>query len=1050
VRRDSKPGWLAVAAAIAIACQAPGYAADTTGPTPAAAPKAAEQTVEEVIVTGSRIQRRDDESNSPIVTISDDLLKQSSSAAIETNLVKLPQFHAVQTPAQGGDIQATATNTPGAATISLRGIGANRSLVLVDGRRSTPGSASEVVDLNTLPTLAIERVETITGGASATYGADAVAGVVNFILRKRFEGVQFDAQAGGSTRGDAFEYNVSGLMGSNFADNRGNVMLAFSINDRQSAKHIDRPWFASLDKDPNTGTTNAGVVQNDIEYFPDFSGYDSFTAGTNVPTQAAVNSIFGAAAGVPNVGRFYFNPSGTAFTGFFQSGPQGAFRFEGDLTGTKWKQNTNGQLTQSFQDAIAVVPLHKDSFYTRGEYAINDWLSFFAQGMFSKVETHTVQQPSPSVNGWSVVVPNDGRVIPAELSTLLNSRPNPGGDYQLVYYLNNVLGDRASTVDVFSYNMLGGFNGTIGGSSWTWEAYATKGQSETSSLLTGVASLNRFRAVVSAPNWGVGFSSQGNPAFGGFGASTATCTSGLDPFQKDIPITQDCKDAVAAPLQTRGTLEQDIFEANAQGKLFTLPAGDVRAAVGLSHRQDRYQFQNDNLTTQGESFQDQAIGIYPSGNSKGEITVKEAYAEALVPVLKDIPAIQLLELELGIRYSDYDTTGGSTTWKALMTWSPVSFLRIRGGYNRAVRAPNIAELYLAPQQTFVFNGTGDLCSLANPSQYSANPKNANSAQVLALCKALMEKSLPGTSTNFYNDPRASQTVGGTFAFPTLQGNPNAEPEEANTWTLGAIFTSPWDAPLLKQLRLSVDFYHIDVNKALGPQTVDIAQRQCFDPAFNPTFSVNSPYCLGINRVANDGALGNIITTYLNNGRFQTEGVDTQFDWGFDLGPGHFNVSSLVSYLIALKSAELSSDPLVDWAGTLGPPGAGGTTGGQNGLDPGAFQWRMFNTFTYSLNRVSAWIQWQHLPSVKAVESGTIPNTPFTGAASYDLFNLGATYAIGKSVLIRAGIDNVLDKSPPLTEVDTAPPPGVLPGGAYNEFLYDMNGRRYYVGVTVNF
>jgi outer membrane receptor protein involved in Fe transport len=1047
VRTSLRLGPIAAAVALAIASSARSYGADTEGPT-AAAPKASEASVEEVVVTGSRIQRRDYEANSPIVTISDDLLKQSSTAAIETNLTKLPQFHAVQTPAQGGDIQPTATNTPGGATVSLRGIGANRDLILLDGRRATPGNASEVVDINTIPALAIERVETITGGASATYGADAVSGVVNFILRKKFEGLQFDAQAGASTRGDAFEYQVSGLMGSNFADNRGNVMLAFAINDRQSAKHIDRPWFASLDKDPNTGGTNAGLVQNDIEYFPDFSGYDPF--GTNIPTQAAVNSIFGAGAGVPNNQRFYFNPDGTAFTGFFQSGPAGAFRFEGDLTGTKWKQNTNGQLTQSFQDALAVVPLHRDNIYTRGEYAINDWISFFAQGLFSKVETHTVQQPSPSVNGWSVLVPNDGRAIPGELATLLNSRPDPTGDYQLVYYLNNVLGNRASTVDVFSYQMLGGFEGTIPGGNWTWEAYASKGQSETSSLLTGVASLERFRAVVSAPNWGAGFSAQGNPAFGGFGANTATCTSGLNPFQKDIPITQDCKDAVAAPLQNRGTLEQDVFEVNTQGKLLTLPAGDLRLAAGLSHRQDKYQFQNDNLTTQGESFQDQAIGIYPSGNSNGEITVKEVYAEALVPVLKDLPAIQLLELELGGRYSDYDTTGGATTWKALLNWRPVSFVRIRGGYNRAVRAPNIAELYLAPQQTFVFNGTGDLCSLANPSPYSANPVNPNSAQALALCKALMEKSLPGTSTNFYNNVAASHTVGGTFAFPTLKGNPNAEPEEANTWTLGAVFTSPWDSPLLKALTLSVDYYHINVNKALGPQSVDIAQRQCFDPAFNPTYSVNSPYCLGINRVANDGALGNIITTYLNNGRFQTEGIDTSFDWSIDIGPGRFNFNSQFSYLIALKSAELSSDPLVDYAGTLGPPGAGGTTGGQNGLDPGAFQWRMFNTFGYTVGPMYASIQWQHIPETKAVEAATVPNTPFTGAASYDLFNLALTYAIGKSVLVRGGIDNVLDKSPPLTEVDTAPPPGLLRGGAYNEFLYDMNGRRYYLGLTVNF
>jgi outer membrane receptor protein involved in Fe transport len=996
--------------------------------------------VQEIVITGSRIQRRDYEANSPILTVDDSLLKNSSTTAVETALTKLPQFHPVQTPAQGGDIQPTATDTPGGATVSLRGLGANRSLILLDGRRATPGNASEVVDINTIPVLAIDRVETITGGASATYGADAVAGVINFIMKKKFEGLQFDAQAGLSQRGDAFEYLFGGIMGANFADDRGNVMLAFSLNDRHDAKHVDRPWFVSEDKNPNTGGTNAGLAQNDIEYFPDFSGYDPFT---NLPSQAAVNGIFhGATNQVPNSQRFYFNPDGTAFTGFFQSSPNGSYAFKGDTTGTKWKLNSNGALTQSFQDALAVLPLHRDNIFTRGNYEITDWLNFTAQGMFSKVQTSTVQQPSPSVNGWSVIVPHDGRPIPADLETLLSSRTTPGDSYQLVYYLNNVLGNRQARTDVYNYNMQGGFDGKIPGTDWTWELYTSKGQSETSSLLTGVASLERFRAVVSAADWGAGFSEQGNPLFGGFGASTATCTSGLNPFDKSKPISQDCKDAIGSPLKTRSTLQQDVWEFNAQGKLLTLPAGDLRTAIGLSHRQDRYEYLNDTLTTQGTSFQDQAIGIYPSGNSAGEISVKEAYVEALVPLLKDLPFVEKLELELGARYSDYDTTGNSVTWKALANWKPVNFVRIRGGYNKAERSPNIAELYLAPQQTFVFNASGDLCSLANPSPYSANPKNGNGANVLALCKALMEKAAPGTSTHFYSDPTYYNTVGGTFAFPTLQGNPNVKPEEAHTWTLGAVIDSPWDADLLKSLRMSVDFYHINVSKALGPQSVDIAQRQCFDPAFNPAFSASSQFCAGIGRVANDGALGNIITTYYNNGRFQTEGLDTQVDWAFNLGPGRVNVNSIFTYLFSLQSAELSADKLVEYAGSLGPQ--------SNGLDPGAFKWKMFNTFGYSVGPWNGSIQWQHLPSIHSNEYPTTPTSPFTGAKSYDLINLSASFSIGKSVTIRGGVDNLFDKWPPITEVDATPPAGLLAGGAYNEFLYDMNGRRFYLGATVNF
>jgi outer membrane receptor protein involved in Fe transport len=375
--RISLLGVSSVSLMVSALCAQAAYAADESA-----------DALESVVVTGSRIQRRDYEANSPITTVDDSLLKNSGTAAIETNLAKLPQFHAVQTPAQGGDIQPTATNTPGAATLSLRGLGSNRNLILLDGRRATPGNASQVVDINTIPSMAIERVETITGGASATYGADAVAGVANFILRKKFQGLQMDAQYGVSQRGDGEEYQVGGVLGSNLADGKGNVMLAFSVNDRKSAKHVDRPWFDKLNKDPST-------YGNDREFFPTFSGYDVLG---NAPSQTAIDKYFAPGkVSAANNFRYYFNSDGTPFLGFFQSyDPNGAgvAAFKGDLTGGKWKKTSDGQLSQSFQDALAVLPLHRDNFMTRGTYEINEYANFTAQGMFSRVETRTVQQPS--------------------------------------------------------------------------------------------------------------------------------------------------------------------------------------------------------------------------------------------------------------------------------------------------------------------------------------------------------------------------------------------------------------------------------------------------------------------------------------------------------------------------------------------------------------------------------------------------------------------------------------------------------------------------------
>jgi outer membrane receptor protein involved in Fe transport len=204
----------------------------------------------------------------------------------------------------------------------------------------------------------------------------------------------------------------------------------------------------------------------------------------------------------------------------------------------------------------------------------------------------------------------------------------------------------------------------------------------------------------------------------------------------------------------------------------------------------------------------------------------------------------------------------------------------------------------------------------------------------------------------------------------------------------------------------------------------------------------------VNRVANDGALGNILLTFYNNGRFVTRGIDTQVDWAFDLGPGRFSLNSVASYLIDMKTAELISDPLVEYAGALGPT--------QNELNSGSFRWKFLSTFGYSLGAWSGSLQWQHLPGIKSINYPTVPTTTTRGAGAYDLLNLYGSFAVSEDILLRVGIDNLLDKEPPLLERNSAPPPGVLAGGTFGGAnatdppQYDFIGRRFYLGATVKF
>ena len=556
---------------------------------------------------------------------------------------------------------------------------------------------------------------------------------------------------------------------------------------------------------------------------------------------------------------------------------------------------------------------------------------------------------------------------------------------------------------------------------------------------------------MTAPNFGEGFSATGNPEFGGFGASTATCTSGLNLFMPPAGgFSEDCLAAIRADLKNRTYTRQTIAEANAQGKLIDLPAGELRAALGASYRELDFEFTNDTLTTQGTSFQDQALGIYPSGDSEGFFDVKEVYGELLVPVLADIPFIQQLNLELGGRISNYSTTGTSYTYKILGDWEVTDWLRFRGGYNRAERAPNIAELYLARQQTFGVNNVGDLCSRANPGPYSANPANANGDAVYQTCLAMMPNAQ--ASAAYYNGG-AGVTDNSTFGFawPSAIGNPNLTPEKADTWTAGMVLRSPFDSPVLSSLRLTVDYYNIGVQDAIGQQSVGIVLRSCFDPALNPLVATDpaaaaqTAACRAITRNAVTGGLDNVNLTYVNNGRFRVQGIDAQLDWGTDVGPGRLNANVQASYLLSFKAAELPVDPLVEYAGTQGPT--------SSGLNGGNYRYRVFSNLSYSLDRLMVGLQWQHLPSIEDATEALFP-TDTVGAPSYNLFNLYGSYSLTDDVKLRFGVDNLLNKAPPLTGFNPANTnplaTGNLIGGNLGTGFYDDNGRRFYLGANIRF
>jgi outer membrane receptor protein involved in Fe transport len=591
------------------------------------------------------------------------------------------------------------------------------------------------------------------------------------------------------------------------------------------------------------------------------------------------------------------------------------------------------------------------------------------QAYFSKVSTNTVQEPGPITSGWSVnIYPQYNRaVIPTDLLAILDSRANPNGAVSLRAMLPV---PRETITDTTTFSVIAGIEGKIPGIDWTWELFTSHGEAQTYAQSIGYTSLKRTKMVIggyytqmrlnaagqpvdqfgnvvtdpSAAKWdeitlpgyknfGQGFRMKANPEDGGFGAATATCTSGLNPFDYS-GMTPDCWDAIKADVKTRMLTEQDIFELNLQGGIIDLPAGEMRGAIGASERLNEFKFLSDNINSERQSFNDTILGLYPAQDSIGSLEVKEYYGELLVPVLKDIPFVKALNLELGARSSDYDTTGKSRTYKALADWRILDWIRFRGGYNKAERAPNIAELYLNPEQTFGVMSYGDVCWVRNRvAPVTANPDfNDEWYEVVKICGQLMDKvgtdldvtyyykqnwetiynygvanpgatgaSLHGPDTNAnglpddgflmtdtaYNDGFYQTTGGFGFLWPINVGNDELGPETANTWTAGIVFDSPFEHPALSNFRVSIDWYQIAIKDAIGEQSADMVMMMCVDPAFNPGYDINNYSCQGMNRDPRFGTLGQVVKSFYNGGEFETSGIDVNINYSLDLGPGTF-------------------------------------------------------------------------------------------------------------------------------------------------------------------
>jgi len=989
--------------------QGPLLAQSQTAPSGTASSSDAE--LESIVVTGSRIARRDFESNTPIVTISQDQLQISSSTQLGSVLQQLPQF-----TSETNTSISTGPGGGGLATADLRGLGAERTLVLLDGHRIVPQDGFGHVDLNLFPQSLIGNVEVITGGASAVYGADAVAGVVNILLKKDLDGLMLQADGGATQRGDSGTSDFTASWGGKTADNRGHFLVSFSaVKDDYSQVGFNRPF---LDNGaPNIFPTGAIIFQNG-----------------NLPSNAALANIFrsdGIAnpAGANTSQFLNVNPA----TGqlFQETGPPINCPWNGQLLPTDISStplvhtsaaavSTCGAITSPLNQLQPAVSRY--STLDHADYKITDSVTAYGDVLFVH---NVVDNFSPGGLSFGlkqgILIPYTNPFVPAQVATLYASAPVQTGPSAVINMSGNSAAlagtgytDTTDTYDVYQFT--GGVRGSFGTipllrvDDWTWDVYTSIGKTQDQTHGDGYASYTRMEQLANAPDGGA-----------------SICAGGYNFF--DLAATsQACKNYVSTSTTNVTTLTQNITEADLQGGLFKLPAGRLRFALGVDYRYEGYDLQMDSQAIPNAQGLYEASGTPSSPPSSGHLSVREAYLELLAPIISDVPFVKSLDLDGAVRASDYTLSGEATTWKVDATWKLDNWIAFRGGFEHAIKEPSVSDLFsglsvLTLNLGTTQQGLGDPCDIN-----SVGRKGPNANAVRTLC---LETGVPSNLIDTY-----TYSAGGILG--GVSGNSGLQPETANTITVGTVLTPQFEPLLLQKLSATIDYYNIDVANAVGALSVTTLVQSCYNlNGQNPSYSPTNPDCLLLQRVPGQGSLTNVVLPTENLANYKTAGIDAQVDWHFPLEAirlppraGDVGLNVATSYTELYKIQTLATNPAFNYVGTIG--------NGQ--IDAGAIshpRWKINTTFSYHVDDVFVSLRARFISAMS--NSGNVGVTTVApGIGSITYFDFLGKWQVSPIFEVRFGVSNLLDSFPP-----------VWTGfGATDPATYDTFGRRFFAGFNV--
>ncbi len=1020
-------GALLSGAALAVLAAPPAMAQQgTAGPgTEAAA-------LEEIIVTGSRIRRPNIESAVPVTSVGAEEFSATGEVSVGDILNDLPALRSTFSSSNSTRFIGTA----GLNLLDLRGLGTSRTLVLQNGRRHVGAlEGSNEVDVNMIPTDLIERVDVVTGGSSAVYGSDAVAGVVNFILKDDFEGVQIRAQNGISKEGDANAYFVSATAGKNFDNGKGNLALSMEHARQDDFRFEDRNWGARrrlfVISEPTAGEAGGSDGIPDRLFYNDVRSVLISEGGTVVascpstldPASAAfqLRCKPKASPSDPNVARiFRFRPDGTVSEADY-----------GSIDLRPNANNTNGGDGSTLRRYGQLQPqIERTSINLLAKYEINPAFVPFFEGKY--VRNDVIQESSPSFDQGTLVVSIDNPFLTQQARDFLTPRLTAAqlANGFAVNRNNLDLGIRSEDIERTTYRAVVGVRGDFN-DDWSYEVAANYGRYEKTNFSSGNRIEQRFQFATDAvrdpatgqivcrvtidPAARVAI----DPSLEQYLAGDVAGCVPLNPFGENA-LSQEARDYVMTTSRSDGKQEQFVASGFVTGdlsQLFELPAGPIGFAVGAEYRRQTSYEEYDELVRSGATFLN-AIPIF----DPPAFEVKEAFGELNIPLLKDLPFAQELTGQVAGRVSDYKgATGTVIAWNAGLTYAPIDDIRFRGNYSKSVRAPDQSELYSAASQNFAT--VNDPCDVNFIS--SGSPNRA------ANCAAA------GIPAGFINQSARQQTQ------EILSGgNPGLKEETSKSWTIGGVLT-PTFAP---GLSITVDYFDIKVDDVIASVTAQQIVDQCYDLQ-----GLDNAFCALIQRrpagsvdprTGEANAFffvpGGILQSSLNFAKRTAKGVDMEANYTTDLGDfGDLNLNGIATYVKERNNYPDVTDPgFVDQIlYELGDP-----------------RWTASFSATWRYEGFTLGYQLQYIgkqaisPSIEAIRSvqGRPPtNADYADREFYpDVFyhDIRLAYDVTEQVNLYFGVDNVFDRKPPLD----------ITGVGEFSGIFENKGQYFYAGVIAKF